>query len=61
MAFGLGVVAWVMGMSEDWYVGPLADLFEGSSGGDMANEFTFVVTGTSYLPLRMIELSYFGR
>lgn len=61
VAFGLGVVAWVMGMSEDWYVGPLADLFEGSSGGDMANEFTFVVTGTSYLPLRMIELSYFGR
>ncbi|RFU34825.1 hypothetical protein B7463_g1541, partial [Scytalidium lignicola] len=57
-AFSLGAVAWVMGMSETWYVGPLAKLI-GSSGGDVGNEFTLVVTSLSYLPLRVLELKYF--
>jgi NCS1 nucleoside transporter family len=59
-AFGLGVVAWVMGMSETWYVGPLAKLI-GTYGGDVGNEFTLVVTGIIYLPLRILEMRTFGK
>lgn len=60
VAFCLGIVAWVMGMDETWYVGPLASLI-GESGGDVANEFTLVVTAVSYMPARYLELKYFGR
>ncbi|KAF2166377.1 hypothetical protein M409DRAFT_66819 [Zasmidium cellare ATCC 36951] len=59
-AFALGVVAWVMGMVETWYVGPLGKLI-GSSGGDVANEFTLVVTAVTYIPVRWWELRTFGR
>ncbi|KAF7195824.1 Purine-cytosine permease fcyB [Pseudocercospora fuligena] len=59
-AFALGVVAWVMGMVETWYVGPLGKLI-GSSGGDIANQFTFVVTALTYVPVRYLELKYIGR
>jgi purine-cytosine permease-like protein len=60
VAFALGVVAWCMGMDETWFIGPLAKLI-GDYGGDVANEFTFVVTALSYLPARYLELKYFGR
>ncbi|OAA61419.1 Permease, cytosine/purines, uracil, thiamine, allantoin [Cordyceps fumosorosea ARSEF 2679] len=60
VAFGLGVVAWCMGMSQTWFIGPLARLI-GDSGGDVANEFTFVVTALSYLPARYIELKRYER
>ena len=60
VAFGLGIVAWVMGMVETWYTGPLGKLI-GDYGGDVANEFTFVVTALAYLPARYWELKYFGR
>ncbi|KAF2716546.1 purine-cytosine permease FCY21 [Polychaeton citri CBS 116435] len=59
-AFLLGVVAWVMGMVETWYVGPLGALI-GEWGGDVANEFTFVVTIVAYIPARHLELKYFNR
>ncbi|KXT16951.1 hypothetical protein AC579_7426 [Pseudocercospora musae] len=59
-AFALGVVAWVMGMVETWYIGPLGKLI-GSSGGDIANQFTFVVTALTYVPVRYLELKYIGR
>ncbi|EME43311.1 hypothetical protein DOTSEDRAFT_54173 [Dothistroma septosporum NZE10] len=59
-AFALGVIAWVMGMVETWYVGPLGKLI-GSTGGDVANQVTLVVTGLSYIPMRYMELKYFGR
>lgn len=49
-----------MGMAETWYVGPLAKLI-GTYGGDVANEFTLVVTSLSYLPLRLLELKVFGK
>ncbi|KAJ5753220.1 nucleoside transporter [Penicillium odoratum] len=58
VAFALGVIAWVMGMSETWFVGPLAKVID---GGDVANEFTFVVTALSFLPARYLELKYFGK
>ncbi|KAL7807141.1 permease for cytosine/purines, uracil, thiamine, allantoin domain-containing protein [Trichoderma aethiopicum] len=60
VAFGLGIVAWVMGMDETWFIGPLAKLI-GKNGGDVANEFTFVVTALTYFPARSLELKYFGR
>ena len=59
-AFLLGVVAWCMGMVETWFVGPLGGLI-GPYGGDIASEFTFVVTALVYLPARWLELKYFGR
>ena len=59
-AFSLGIVAWVMGMDETWYVGPLAKTI-GAYGGDVANEFAFVVTALTYYPARYLELKYFGR
>jgi NCS1 nucleoside transporter family len=59
IAFILGVVAWCMGMDETWFVGPLAKLI--GDGGDIANEFTFIVTALTYAPARYLELKYFGR
>lgn len=58
-AFLLGAVAWIMGMDETWYVGPLAKVV--GSGGDLANEFTFVVTLVTYLPARWLEYRVFGK
>lgn len=77
VAFGLGIIAWVMvrkmlpslvifannleqGMVETWYIGPLGKLI-GTYGGDVANEFTFVVTAVTYLPLRYLEKRIIGR
>ncbi|KAJ5880782.1 uncharacterized protein N7473_011835 [Penicillium subrubescens] len=60
VAFALGVIAWVVGMDETWFIGPLAKLI-GDYGGDVANEFTFVVTALSYIPARYLELKYFGK
>lgn len=59
-AFLLGVVAWVMGMQQTWFTGPLAKLI-GDGGGDVANEMTFVVTAVTYIPARYLELQYFKR
>ncbi|KAF2000821.1 hypothetical protein P154DRAFT_553923 [Amniculicola lignicola CBS 123094] len=60
ISFGLGIVAWVMGMVETWYVGPLGKLI-GAYGGDVANEFTLVVTAVAFVPLRYLELKFVGR
>lgn len=59
-AFLVGAVAWVMGMDETWFIGPLGKLI-GSTGGDIANEFTFVITLLVFLPARWLELKIFGR
>lgn len=60
IVFLIGVVCWVMGMNETWYSGPLSQLF-GENGGDVANEFTFVVTVILYVPLRLLEIKIFGK
>jgi purine-cytosine permease-like protein len=59
-AFAIGIVAWVMGMVETWYVGPLGGLI-GDAGGDIANEVTFLVTVLLYIPARYIEKRVVGR
>lgn len=61
VAFAIGIVAWVMGMSETWYIGPLALLIDPPYGGDVANEFTFVVTSLIFIPLRFVEKKMIGR
>jgi NCS1 nucleoside transporter family len=59
-AFAVGIVAWVMGMVESWYVGPLGKLI-GSTGGDISNEFTFMVTALVFIPARYLEKRIVGR
>jgi purine-cytosine permease-like protein len=59
-AFGLGVVVWVMGMVQTWFVGPIAREI-GSSGGDVSNQLCLVVTLVSYLPARWLEYQFAGR
>ncbi|KAJ9650611.1 hypothetical protein H2198_010083 [Neophaeococcomyces mojaviensis] len=59
-AFGLGIIAWCMGMVETWYVGPIGKLI-GAEGGDIANEFTFVVTLVAFIPARYLEKRFIGR
>lgn len=59
-AFGLGIIAWVMGMNEIWYIGPLSARI-GEYGGDVGNELTFIVTAGSFIPLRYLELRCIGR
>ena len=59
-AFCCGVIAFVMGMDETWYVGPLAGLV-GPYGGDLANEFALVVTLIVFLPVRYWEKKRFGK
>ena len=60
LAFGIGIIAWVMGMVETWYVSPIGKLI-GTYGGDVANELTFVVTAVVFIPLRFLELRFIGR
>lgn len=59
-AFAMGVVAWVLGMNETWFVGPLSALI-GPFGGDVGNEFTLIVTLLTFLPIRYWELKRFGK
>lgn len=62
LAFGLGVVGMVVGMSQSWYVGALA-LKVGLPpfGGDIGFELAFGFAATSYLGLRFAEKKFFGR
>jgi len=60
LAFGVGIIAWCMGMVETWYVGPIGKLI-GEFGGDVANELTFLFTLVVFLPARYIELKIVGR
>ncbi|KJX94031.1 hypothetical protein TI39_contig4224g00003 [Zymoseptoria brevis] len=61
-AFGMGVVGMVMGMSQTWFVGPIA-LFAGKKpdGGDIGFELGFGFAAVSYLALRPIEKRYCRR
>ncbi|PIA92351.1 Purine-cytosine permease FCY2 [Cercospora beticola] len=59
-AFGLGIVVWVCGMVQTWFVGPIARQI-GSSGGDVSNELCLVVTLVAYWPARYLEYRYVGR
>lgn len=60
VAFLMGVVGWVLGMVETWYTGPIGAAI-GEAGGDVANELAFVFTLVTYIPMRYLELRWFGR
>jgi len=62
IAFSAGLIMAVMGMSQKWYVGPLA-LKAGPApfGADIGFELGFGITTLLYPPLRYIEMKHFGR
>ncbi|PKY02865.1 cytosine-purine permease [Aspergillus campestris IBT 28561] len=61
-AFACGVVGVVLGMSQSWWVGPIA-LHAGMApiGGDVGFELGFSFAFVSYLVLRRIEFRVIGR
>lgn len=57
-AFLLGVVGWILGMVQTWYVGPIA-MKIGETGGDIGNMLAFIFTLAAYVPVRYWEKSRF--
>lgn len=52
----------IIGMSQVWYVGPVAlKAGEAPYGGDVGFELGFAFAFTSYAIVRRFELKYFGR
>ncbi|KAJ9209495.1 hypothetical protein DTO166G4_8894 [Paecilomyces variotii] len=62
LAFGCGVVGMVMGMSQQWFVGPIAQHAGAPPyGGDVGFELGFAFAAVGYFFLRHIELRIFKR
>lgn len=61
-AFCCGIAGMVTGMSQIWYVGPIA-LYAGEApyGGDVGFELGFAFAAVGYLISRPLELKHFGR
>lgn len=61
-AFCCGVAGMITGMSQTWWVGPIA-LFAGDApyGGDVGFELGFAFAAVGYLITRPIEMRIFGR
>ncbi|KAL4889389.1 cytosine-purine permease [Aspergillus ambiguus] len=62
IAFCFGIAGMITGMSQTWWVGPIA-MHAGAPpyGGDIGFELAFAFAATMYLILRPIELRIFGR
>jgi NCS1 nucleoside transporter family len=61
-AWAMSVIMAVMGMSQEWYVGPIAlAAGEAPFGADIGFELSLVTAITLYPPLRYIEKRYVGR
>lgn len=61
-AFCCGVAGMVTGMSQTWWVGPIAlHAGEAPFGGDVGFELGFAFAAVGYLITRPIEMRYFGR
>ncbi|KAK4181251.1 putative purine-cytosine permease [Triangularia setosa] len=62
VSFLVGVVGVALGMSQEWYTGVIARLCGGEEyGGDVGIWLGFAFTFITYIPLRAIEGSCFGR
>ncbi|BDD58123.1 hypothetical protein MPDQ_007657 [Monascus purpureus] len=62
LAFCFGIAGMVTGMSQTWWVGPIAlHAGEAPFGGDVGFELGFAFAFVSYCFLRPIELKFFGR
>ncbi|GAM86409.1 hypothetical protein ANO11243_044230 [Dothideomycetidae sp. 11243] len=58
-AFCCGIAGMVCGLSQPWFVGPIAiHAGEAPYGGDVGFELAFAFAGVSYIVLRNIELKY---
>lgn len=60
LAFALGIIGAVLGMSTTWYVGIIA-IKIGDYGGDVGNQLAFVFSLFVYVPARYLELKIVGR
>ena len=62
LAFCFGIAGMITGMSQSWFVGPIA-IYAGvaPSGGDIGFELAFAFSAVSYCMLRPVELKIFGR
>ena len=60
LAFCVGCVGAIVGMSQAWYVGPIGELV-GADGADLGIELGLLFAGLVYPPLRYFELKKFGR
>ncbi|CAI6337865.1 unnamed protein product [Periconia digitata] len=61
-AFCCGIAGMITGMSQVWYVGPIAlHAGEAPFGGDVGFELGFAFAFTSYSVARYFELRHFGR
>lgn len=57
-----GIVGAVMGLAQEWYIGPIGKKVGlPETGGDLGFELAFGFTVISYLVLRWIERRRFGR
>jgi NCS1 nucleoside transporter family len=62
LAFCSGIAGMVIGMSQSWWVGPIAQKAGlAPTGGDVGFELEFVFAAASYAVLRVIELRIFKR
>lgn len=62
LAFCCGVAGMVTGMSQVWWVGPIAlHAGEAPYGGDVGFELGFAFAATGYLIMRPIEMHFFRR
>ncbi|KAI8943342.1 hypothetical protein NX059_001359 [Plenodomus lindquistii] len=62
IAFCCGIAGMVCGISQPWFVGPIAKhAGEAPFGGDVGFELAFAFAATSYFILRKFELQCFGR
>lgn len=61
-AFLFGVLGAVLGMSQPWFVGPIARIIgEPPFGADVGFELSFGFTAVTYMLFRTIELRMVGR
>jgi len=61
-SFGCGIMGAVLGMSQVWFVGPIAKLCGALPyGGDVGFMLAFGFTATAYLITRTVEKRVFGR
>jgi len=58
VAFLLGVMGFILGMVQTWYVGVIAAMI-GDAGGDIGNQLAFIFTLVSFVPLRYWERRQF--
>ncbi|GAA5999454.1 hypothetical protein JCM5350_005598 [Sporobolomyces pararoseus] len=60
-ATGVGIAGAVLGMAQQWYIGPIGRTFGGEFGADLGFELAAGFTAVSYPVFRYFERKVFGR